>query len=69
LYNNSAGKFKGNSSLRGIWCCVRIILQWTSKKEDEGVVWMNVVKAKDQRGIPSEKTNQTLGSIKDWENS
>jgi hypothetical protein len=54
LYN-SAGKFKGKLSLRGIWCYERIILQWISKEEDEGMVWMNMVKAKDQRGIPSER--------------
>jgi hypothetical protein len=41
------GKFKRKLSLRGIWCCERIILKWISNEEDEGVVWMNVVKAKD----------------------
>jgi len=55
LYKNSAAKFKGKLSLREIWCYERIILQWISKEEDEGVVRMNVVKAKDQRWIPPER--------------
>jgi hypothetical protein len=55
LYNNSAGKFKVKLSFQEIWCYERIILQLISKKEDECVAWMNVVKVKDQLGIPSER--------------
>ena len=61
---NSAGKSEGTIPLRGIRCYGKIILKWMSNRED-GVVWINVVEAKDQLRVLSNGGNKIQGSRKD----